>query len=288
MGGKTLKIVIVCISLLMLFASCQQSCFDIITHNDMGYWSRYWTPEDPHGSIAEFSKKDSTWKDLSEDWTYNDFTPSLWGLKFRITNDTLFKYINRKGEVIMYDSFPIVSYSKNTIIFKDNNSGHVKWHRLSTKLAKRAIDLMNPSSQVNLITLLNSSYQDGNITDIVDITWKFYGYGDISTGMVRKSEFLTQIWTNLIRFYQDGTMIGGLKGSIVRGKYTISNHNIVFLSFDRRIHDEIFDDSEFCDALPQCKSFKMTNNWLQLFYNDEKQCLIFKISNSTKISKDSQ
>ena len=197
---KTSKIVILLSSLLTLFVSCNQSCFQVITHNDVGYWSFNWMPDDPHGSIVEFSKKDSTMKYLDDYWVYQDWSPAFWGLKFRITNDTLFSYVNKEGNVRMFDVIPIVSYSKNTFISMNNESEQVNWHRISTKYAKRMINLMNSPEQVKLSTLLNTPYQNESITNIVDVTWKLYGYGEVSTGMVRKSETLRQDWSNIIRF----------------------------------------------------------------------------------------
>ena len=93
--------------------------------------------------IQEFSKKDSVVKNLREDWSYS-FTNSLGdirGVKFRIINDTLFYYINikEKGLVIMLDTIPIVSYSKNTIVVKNNKSEIAIWHRLPNKIAKNRI-----------------------------------------------------------------------------------------------------------------------------------------------------
>ena len=257
---------------LFLFVSCRQSCFQVITHNDVAYWSPSWTPDNPYGSIVEFSKKDSTVKHLDENWIYDNSTPTLWGLKFRITNDTLFEYVNRKGNLKVYDTIPIASYSKNTIIL----GNEIKWHRLSTTFAKRVIDIMNSPNQIKLSTLLKTPYKNENIMDIVGITWKLYGYGDLSTGMVRKSEALKRDWMNLIKLCKNGTMIGLSTGNNLYGTYTISEPNIELLSFDSGENKEDFDGNELCDALRQCRKFKLTGNWLQLFYDDGRKCLLFK------------
>ena len=282
--NKTSMIAILLSSLLTLFVSCNQPCFQVITHDDVAYWSRYWMPDNPHGSIVEFSKKDSTMKHLDDDWVYDDWSPAFWGLKFRITNDTLFSYVNRDGIVRMYDSIPIVSYSKNTIVFKNTESGYFNWHRISTKYAKRMINLMNSPEQVKLSTLLNTPYQNESITDIVDVTWKLYGYGDMSTGMVRKSETLKHDLRNIIRFCNDCILIGSSTGNSLCGLYVISGSNMDFLNFDSGKEKENYDGKELCDALPQCKRFKITNNWLQLFYDEGKKCLLFKASH-TKLSR---
>ena len=282
--NKTSMIAILLSTLLILLVSCNQSCFQVITHNDVAYWSFNWTYNNPHGSIVEFSKKDSTMKYIDDVWAYEDWNPAFWGLKFRITNDTLLKYVNKKGFIMMYDTIPIVSYSKNTFISMNNESEQVKWHRISTKYAKRMIDLMNSPEQVKLSTLLNTRYQNESITDIVDVTWKLYGYGDVSTGMVRKSETLKQNWRNIIRFCNDCTMIGFSTGNSLCGLYVISGSNMDFLSFNSGEEKENYDGKELCDALPQCKRFKITNNWLQMFYDEDKKCLLFKASH-TKVSQ---
>ena len=104
--------------------SCRQSLFEVITHNNVGYWSRY-----DNGVIMEYSKRDSTIKYLDDDWTYHTHVPQLWGLKFKLANDTLFEYINRRGNIIMVDTTHIVGYNKNTLFIKNKFSEDVIWHR---------------------------------------------------------------------------------------------------------------------------------------------------------------
>ena len=261
----------------MLFASCKQSCFEVITHNDVGYWSDGWTPKDPTGSIREFSKKDSTLKYLGETWAYETWSPALWGLKFRITNDTLFTYVNRKGKVMVYDTLSVVSYSKNTFNALTNNSYHVKLHRISTKYARKMM-----SSQVKLSFLLNKRDYDRKIADITGVVWKLYGYGDVSTGIVKKSESLKNEWMSVIKFQGNGIMIGQSASNDICGKYAISGSNIEFLSFDKNGEVEGYDGKDFCEALQKCTMFKLKNNWLQLFYNDGKNFLVFKVSKNVK------
>ncbi|SER02496.1 hypothetical protein SAMN05444375_12044 [Segatella baroniae B14] len=104
--------------------SCRQSLFEVITHNNVGYWSRY-----DNGVITEYSKRDSSVKFLDDDWTYHTHVPQLWGLKFKITNDTMFFYTIRRGNIIMVDTTHIVGYNKNTLFIKNKLSEDVIWHR---------------------------------------------------------------------------------------------------------------------------------------------------------------
>ena len=104
--------------------SCRQSLFEVITHNNVGYWSRY-----DNGVIMEYSKRDSIIKYLDDDWTYHTHVPQLWGLKFKITNDTMFFYTIRRGNIIMVDTTHIVGYNKNTLFIKNKFSEDVIWHR---------------------------------------------------------------------------------------------------------------------------------------------------------------
>ena len=281
MGKKPSKKVIVLAAVVMLLVSCRQSCLDVITHNDVGYWSELWTPKNPAGPIREFSKKDSTLKYLGETWAYEDWSPALWGLKFRITNDTLFTYVNRNGNVMMIDTLSVVSYSNNTFIYKTNNSYYGKWHRISTKYARK---MMN--SQVKLSSLLKRRDHDKKITDITGVVWKLYGYGDVSTGIVKKSESLKNTWMSVIKFWENGIMSGQTTYTKFRGGYTISGSDVEFISFEKREDVEGYDGKEFCDALLQCKRFKLTNNWLQLFYNDGKNYLLFMVAKNFKENED--
>ena len=101
--------------------SCRQSLFEVITHNNVGYWSRY-----DNGVIMEYSKRDSTIKYLDDDWTYHT---EVCGLKFKITNDTMFFYTIGRENIIMNETIPIVAYKKNIIILKGDTSENVIWHR---------------------------------------------------------------------------------------------------------------------------------------------------------------
>jgi len=101
--------------------SCRQSLFEVITHNNVGYWSRY-----DDGVIMEYSKRDSIIKYLDDDWTYHTHVP--WN-KFKITNDTMFFYTISRGNIIMNETIPIVAYKKNIIILKGDTSEDVIWHR---------------------------------------------------------------------------------------------------------------------------------------------------------------
>ena len=281
MGKKSIKIVKVLTFLLPLLVSCKQSCFDVLSHNDVGYWSFNWTHKEPYGSIVEFSKKDSTMKyidDYDDNWAYQDWNHAFWGLKFRIINDTLFSYVDRKGYVMVYDTLSIVSYSKNKFISNEREAENVKWHRISTKYARK---MMN--SQVKLSFLLKRHGHDKKITDITDVVWKLYGYGDVSTGIVKKSESLKYDWMSVIKFWKNDIMSGQTTYDDFCGKYVLSGSNIEFLSFEKKDgRRESYDGKEFCDVLPQCKRFKITNNWLQLFYNDGKNFLLFKVAKNFK------
>lgn len=268
--------------------SCKQSCFDIITGNEVAYWSYCWFPNDPHGIIVEYSKKDSIMRFINDDWTYSwvESMDNIWGRRFKNVKDTLFEYVEipEEGYLQMLDTFIVVSYSKNKIVMKNKSNECVTWHRLPTKYANKAVDMMNSPGQVTLSTLQKTSFQGDDITNIVDVTWKLYGYGDVSTGMIQKSEALKYGWLNLIKFQKDGTMIGMSTGREFCGLYVISKSNIKFLNFKDNGQKELYDGNKLCDVLPQCKKFRINGNWLQLFYDDGEKYLIFKISNSPKLS----
>lgn len=219
MGNGSLKRIIAAISLCVLFTSCNQSLFQVLTHNDVGYWSQYWMPKDPRGSIIEYSKKDSSMKYLDENWFYDDHTPALWGLKFRITMDSLFEYVDRKGYVKTYDTLSIASYTKNRIVLKNG----AKWHRISTRYARKMI---NAPTDVKLSSLMRKHDRNKSITDIVGVVWKLYGYGDVTTGIVHKSETLRYDWSCVVKFWESGSISGQTTYEKIYGKYTISGQYI--------------------------------------------------------------
>ena len=59
---------------------------------------------------------------------------------------------------------------------------------------------------------------------------------------------------------------------------------VIYIESIYPIHQELYDGNKLCDVLPQCKKFRINGNWLQLFYDDGEKYLIFKISNSPKLS----
>jgi len=120
--------------------------------------------------------------------------------------------------------------------------------------------------------------------DIFDVTWKLFGYGDVSSGEVQKSETLKYGWQNIVRFYRDGNMIGFSTENNLEALYVISGSDMSFLSFDNSKRNEYYDGDLFCHVLPQCKKFKITENWLQLFYDEGKKYLLFKVSKSPKLA----
>lgn len=284
--NKTLMRLIAFVILFELFTSCRQSCFDVLTQNDVGYWAHYRSSETTPAFIDEYSKKDSIVRPLDNTWTYA-WQPSMmamFGVKFRITNDTLFKYVSDgKGYEMMCDTLPVVSYSKNKIVFKTHLPEILTYHRLPTKYVRKIL-----RNQVKLSELLKISYQKENVADISDVTWKLYGYGDVSTGIVRKSEALnySRDWMNIIKFRKDeAIMLGSSTKNTICGGYTISGSNISLSDLCYTEEKEVLDGNEFCSALSQCCKFKITGTWLQLFYNNGNNFLLFKVS-STKISGD--
>ena len=281
--NKTLMKIIVFTILFELFTSCRQSCFDVLTQNDVGYWAHYWPSESTPSSIKEYSKKNSLVRPIDNTWTYA-WQPSMmamYGVKFRITNDTLFNYVSDgKGYEMMCDTLPVVSYSKNIIVFRTHRPENLTYHRLPTKYVRKML-----RNQVKLSELLKISYQKENVADIYDVTWKLYGYGDVSTGNVRKSEALSysRDWMNIIKFQKDDSlMIGNSTHNIIYGEYAISGSNITLseLCYSDEKNEEDFDGDEFCNVLPQCNKFKITGSWLQMFYNNGNNYLLFKVSPS--------
>lgn len=137
-SNKSSKIIIIFAIVIIPLISCKQSLFQVITHNDVGYWKSEWSP-----LITEYSKKDSRFEVYDENWINLREGPKLgiwaiYGTKFRITNDTIFYYCEVDGHVAaMGDTLPVVSYSKNTIVIKNRASQYVTLHRIPNKLAKK-------------------------------------------------------------------------------------------------------------------------------------------------------
>lgn len=285
-------VIIVFSILSTLFTSCKQSYFQVITQNDVGYWAHYSSPDSPPAFIYECSKKDSIVRPLDNTWTYAWQPPqmAMFGLKFRITNDTLFKYeSDGKGYVMMCDTLPIVSFSKDSIVFRTHRPENLTYHRLPTKYVRKML-----KKRVKLTELLKIPYhKEEDVVNISDVTWKLYGYGEVSSGFVRKSEALSysRNWMNIIKFGKDdAVMYGSSTHNKIYGEYTISGSNITIsdLSYVDEKKKEYLDGDEFCSVLPQCSKFIITGGWLQMFYNNGNNYLLFKVSSSYKIDANSK
>ena len=133
------------------------------------------------------------------------------------------------------------------------------------------------SNQVKLSDLLEiPSDQDEEITDIRGVTWKLFGYGNVMTGLIQKSESLDNNWQNIVTFSKEGTISGHTSSNSLFGEYSISGSNIEIFRLLSTAVNEVLDGDKFQDALQLCKEYEITNNWLKLYYNDGHNILLFK------------
>ena len=102
--------------LILVLSSCNQSNFQLLTLNDVGYW-RY---EGCLSPLREYSRKDSTFEYYNENLRH-DFSGWAWlemcEHKFRVSNDTIYHYVRYKETRICYTEFTykIVSLNKNKL-----------------------------------------------------------------------------------------------------------------------------------------------------------------------------
>ena len=133
------------------------------------------------------------------------------------------------------------------------------------------------SNQVKLSDLLEiPSDQDEKITDIRGVTWKLFGYGNVMTGLIQKSESLDNNWQNIVTFSKEGTISGYSSSNDLYGEYFISGSNIEIIRWGGSKVGEVLDGEEFFQSFKLCKEFEITNNWLKLYYNDGHNILLFK------------
>lgn len=127
MYRKVKKINIIFITLILSLASCKQSYFQMLTHSDIGFWRTQ-----GFYLYHSYSKTDSTFKDYDEkmeqfrdQWVWLEY---LCEHKFRISNDTLYRYHRDKKTGICYPDFTyqIVSLKKNRLRMKRIPSEHEK------------------------------------------------------------------------------------------------------------------------------------------------------------------
>ena len=147
MGNK--KINAILSLFIFVLSSCSQSYFQKLTNNDIGYWKlqgRY--------LFVSYSRKDSIWTN----YIYENMEQchSQWGWvelcerKFRISNDTIFRFIRDKesGKCLPWDTSQIVSFNKNKMTLKEGPEGEkidstaldpffTTWFRVQSKDVKR-------------------------------------------------------------------------------------------------------------------------------------------------------
>ncbi len=135
---KVYKIILITCVLLSGFISCKQSwersCLDALTHGNVGYWVRVY--DGSYGAVVtEYSKKDSTIRFIY-DGEYGWPNPhiAMYGLKFKIENDTLSEYINKNGHLIpFHDPIFVIKYSRDTMILRNKRSDIIVWKRMNKK-----------------------------------------------------------------------------------------------------------------------------------------------------------
>lgn len=139
---KSNKKIVISILVSINLVACQQLSVDTLTNNNVSYWMR-----DGHVVIQEYSKKDTLVKFLHEDMTYHDLSQNVmeavYGRKFKISNDTIFEYINIQGRIIMCDTIHVTSFRRNKLILRTKDGEYFHWHRLSKKEIQQRLEMQN-------------------------------------------------------------------------------------------------------------------------------------------------
>lgn len=124
------------------------------------------------------------------------------------------------------------------------------------------------------------SNDDNEINQVVEVTWKLYGFGTIGEDEVQKVtgedyEYRPKDIYQ-IRFNDDGEIMGFTFSNDISGKYSIQGNIINILELGRSLAGERFDGEKYFMAL--CSGpllFETKDDQLLLYYNEGKEYLQF-------------
>ncbi len=127
---------------------------------------------------------------------------------------------------------------------------------------------------------------DSKVTDFnyaIGMTWHLYGFGTVDESKVTKVQpEVDDEWFNekqyTIIFEADGSLIGHTFSNEFIGKYTIKGNEIGISSLGSTKIAEAYDGEKYYEALHYVSLYKIENDQLFLFYNNQREYLIFETS----------
>ena len=117
---------------------------------------------------------------------------------------------------------------------------------------------------------------DGSwMEQVVGSTWKLQGFGSFGNDEIRKAKPEDCETCYVITFNEDGKISGTTSTNELMGEYTISVDSLAFNPLGGTKVGEIGDGKEFFQALEACKHYAISGSQLLLYYNRNKNYLLF-------------
>ena len=128
-----------------------------------------------------------------------------------------------------------------------------------------------------------SEGKDASLNDIINTSWKCYGYG--SKKGIREVKPSVNPDAYVINFKDDGIVTGSTFANDFWGEYIVQGSNISIKIVGTTKVGELGDGEEYSSALKSCSQFtpfKISDDKLLIYYNNKQSYLLFNSIDSQK------
>lgn len=122
----------------------------------------------------------------------------------------------------------------------------------------------------------NKDETGGNNLSLQGVKWKLIGFADTQTGTLKEAEPVSEK-CYLLTFNDDNTFEGISSTNQIAGTYVLEKEasSIHITKIGGTEINELFDGKLYVESLAAIQSFLVTEGTLKLYYNDQKQYLLF-------------
>ena len=122
--------------------------------------------------------------------------------------------------------------------------------------------------------------EEPSVSDIYH-TWKFQGFGNVSTGSFEKADAGTPAFERnyMLTFEKDGKFSGYTTTNGISGEYIINGKSLQLKDIFGTKIAERGNGYKYANALPVIESYEIAKNKLKLYYNQGQQYLLYNLSN---------
>ncbi len=120
--------------------------------------------------------------------------------------------------------------------------------------------------------------EEPSVSDIYH-TWKFQGFGNVSTGSFEKADPPASEQFYILTFEKDGILSGSTTTNGIYGEYSLNGRNVQLKILSSTERAEKGNGYKYAEALLSIKSYEIAKNKLKLYYNQGQEYLLYNLSN---------